>query len=204
MRAGDRRAIDPAHKPLVTEAMYLAMERVSPVKHEFHGGEIWAMAGASPRHNRLATAFSTQLDNAMRKTGCIPLSSDQRVHVPATGDYCYPDITVVCGEPKYHPADPDSITNPRLIVEVLSRTTEKHDCGEKFEEYRSIESFQEYVLVWQDRIKVEVRRREGERRWTIEEFGAAEQIELRSIGATLDIDALYEGVFTLKGDEPRT
>lgn len=192
----------PAGKLIVTEAMYLAMERASAVKHEYHGGEVWALAGASPRHNRLAVACSTQLDNALRGGPCVPLSSDQRVYVPATGDYCYPDVTVACRELSYNPKDPDSITNPRLIVEVLSRTTEKDDRGTKFEEYRSIDSFQEYVLVWQDRVRVEIRRREGERRWTIEEFVAGDVIELRSLGATLNVDALYEGAFLLRGDDP--
>lgn len=195
--------MDPARRPVVTEAMYLAMERVAEVKHEYLDGEVFAMAGASPRHNRLAVACSTQLDNALRGKDCFPLNSDQRVHVPATGDYCYPDVTVVCGEPEGHAADPDSITNPRVIVEVLSRTTQKHDRGSKFEGYRSIASFEEYILIWQDQVKVEIRRREGARRWTIEELGAGERVELRSVGATLDVDALYEGVFRLKGDEPR-
>lgn len=196
--------MEPARRLIVTEAMYLAMERASETKHELHGGEVWAMAGGSPRHNRLAVACSTQLDTALRGSPCIALSSDQRVHVPATGDYCYPDVTLVCGEVSYHPEDPDSITNPRAIVEVLSRSTERHDRGTKFEEYRSIDSFEEYVLVWQDRVQVELRRRDGERRWTLEVFGAGEIVELRSVGANLDVDGLYQGVFLLKGDEPRS
>lgn len=175
--------VEAARKPRITAAMYLAMERASEVEHEYIDGEVWALAGAPPRHNRLSVASSAQLDAALRGRECASFSSDQRVHVPATGGYCYPDVTVVCGEPQYHSQDPDSITNPRLIVEVLSRSTEKHDRGAKFEGYRSIPSFEEYVLVWQDRVKVEVRRRESARRWTMEEYGAGEVIELRSIGA---------------------
>jgi hypothetical protein len=83
-------AMDPARRPVMTEPMYLAMERAAEVKHEFHAGEVWAMAGASPRHNRLAVACSSQLDASLRGGSCIALSSDQRVHVPATGGYCYP------------------------------------------------------------------------------------------------------------------
>ena len=192
--------MDPARRPRVTEAMYLAMERASEVKHEYLDGEVWAMAGASPRHNALAVAVGSHLYTALRGSACRPLSSDQRVHVPATGDYCYPDVTVICGEPSYHSADPDSITNPKLIVEVLSRSTAKHDRGEKFDDYRSIESFEEYVLLAQDAVRVEVRRREGPRRWSIEEHGAGETIALRSLGVTLDVDGVYEGVFALRGD----
>jgi Uma2 family endonuclease len=183
--------------------MYLAMERAAEVKHEYRDGEVWAMAGASPRHNKLAATCIGQLYAFLRGGRCVALGSDQRVHVPATGDYCYPDVTVVCGEPTYHARDPDSITNPSLLVEVLSRSTEKDDRGTKFEEYRSIDSFEEYVLIWQDRVKVEVRRREDQRHWTIEELGAGDVLELRSVSAKLEVDALYEGAFLLKGDDPR-
>lgn len=186
----------------VTEAMYLAMEGAAHAKHELRDGEVWAMAGASPRHNRIAGRCLADLDAALRRGPCVPLGSDQRVHVPATGNYCYPDITVVCGPAQYHGEDPDSITNPRLIVEVLSRSTQSDDRGTKFEEYRSIASFEEYLLIWQDRVKVEVRRREGPKRWTLEEVGAGELVELRSVGITLSVDALYEGAFDLRGDDP--
>src|SRR4051812_922324 len=91
--------MDPARRPVITEAMYLAMERVADEKHELYRGEIWGMAGASPRHNRLAMACGARLDEALRGRDCAPLTSDQRVHVPATGSYCYPAISVVCGEP---------------------------------------------------------------------------------------------------------
>jgi Uma2 family endonuclease len=194
--------MDPARRAQITEAMYLAMEKVSTVKHELYCGEVWAMAGGSPRHNALGAACITELKVALRGSDCAPLTSDQRVHVPATGNYCYPDVAVICGEPAYHAADPDSITNPRVIVEVLSKSTAKHDTGAKFEEYKSIASFREYVLVAQDRVHVEVRRREGEHRWVIDEYGAGSTIELRSIGITIDVDALYDGAFRFKGDEP--
>ncbi|MBC8073770.1 MAG: Uma2 family endonuclease [Deltaproteobacteria bacterium] len=193
---------DPSRRLVVTEAMYLAMERAAVVKHELRDGEMWAMAGASPRHNRLASRCIAEFDSALRGKPCVPLGSDQRVHVPATGSYCYPDVSVLCGGGQYHDGDPDSITNPHVIVEVLSRTTQKDDRGAKFEEYRSIPSFEEYVLIWQDRVKVEVRRREAPKRWSIDEYGAGEVVELRSIGVTLDIDALYEGAFALRGDAP--
>ena len=192
---------DASRKPVWTEAMYLAMERAAEVKHEFREREVWAMAGASPRHNLIALNCASELRAALRGKSCVPLGSDQRVHVPARGSYCYPDVTVVCGEVHYHAADPDSITNPRVVVEVLSRSTEKDDRGSKFDEYRSIDTFEEYVLVRQDRVHVELRRREGEKRWTILELGAGEQLELRSLGVTLAVDALYEGAFALRGDE---
>lgn len=196
------RVMDPARRAMVTEAMYLAMERIAEDKHELYRGEIWAMAGGSPRHNWLCSSANGQLRNALRGPDCAPLTSDQRVHVPATGSYCYPDVPVVCGPPTYHTADPDSITNPRLIIEVLSRSTASHDRGAKFDDYRSIPSFEEYVLVWQDCVHVEIRRREGPHRWVVEEYEAGSKIELRSIGVTLDVDALYDGAFAFRGDDP--
>ena len=199
-----RAVTEPSRRLVVTEAMYLAMERVAEGKHEFRDGEVWAMAGASPRHNRLAATFIGELHVALRDGTCVALGSDQRVHVPATGSYCYPDVIVVCGDVQYHRVDPDAITNPRLVVEVLSRSTQKDDRGGKFEEYRSIDSFDEYVLIWQDQVKVEVRRRKGRKRWSIEELGAGEVVELRSLGVTLDVDVLYAGAFRLKGDDPAT
>lgn len=189
-------------RAVVTEAMYLAMEHASDAKHELRDGDIFTMAGASPRHNRLAARCLADLDAALRAGTCAPLGSDQRVHIPATGNYCYPDITVVCAPPQYHGEDPDAITNPRVIVEVLSRCTQKDDRGAKFEDYRSIEAFEEYVLVWQDRIHVEVRRREGPKRWTIEELGPGDELELRSVGVKLNVDALYDGAFAFRSDEP--
>ena len=193
--------MDPARQAQITEAMYLAMEHVATVKHELYRGEVWAMAGGSPRHSALAVACLRELGVALRGRDCAPFNSDQRVHVQATGNYCYPDITVVCGPPTYHEADPDSLTNPRLIAEVLSKSTAYHDTGSKFDEYRSIASVQEYVLISQSRAHVEVRSRDGAHRWVIDEYGAGSKIELRSIGVVLDVDALYDGVFRFKGDD---
>ena len=181
--------------------MYLAMERVADTKHELRDGEVFAMAGGSPRHNRLASRCIAELDAALRGKPCVPLGSDQRVHVPARGNYCYPDVTVVCGPVAYHDADPDAIVNPKLIVEVLSPSTRRDDRGAKFEDYRSIASFEEYVLVWQDQVRVERRRRESPRRWAMEDFGPGDELQLQSIGVTLSIDALYDGAFDLRGDD---
>lgn len=181
--------------------MYLAMERVAETKHELRDGELWAMAGGSPRHNRIASRCIAELDTALRGQPCAPFGSDQRIAVPARGNYCYPDVSVICGVPTYHGADPDTIVNPKVIFEVLSRTTQRDDLGPKFEDYRSVESLEEYVLVRQDRVSVEVRRRDGPTRWTIEELSAGQSLELKSIDVTIPVDVLYEGAFELRGDD---
>jgi len=181
--------------------MYFAMEREAEVKHEYWYGEIYAMAGASPRHNRLALRCAILLDRALSGGPCQPFGSDQRVHVPATGSYCYPDVTVVCGDLEYDPDDEDTVENPRLLVEVLSESTADHDRGAKFDDYRSIDSLGEVVLVRQDRPEVEVRRRVEGDEWTMSFHHAGDTVQLESVGARIAVDELYTGAFDLRGDD---
>ena len=117
---------------------YLALERASDRKHEFVDGAIVAMAGAGPAHNALASSVTAALVLLTRGRGCLTLSSNQRVHVPATQLYTYPDVTVACGERRYDQAAPPSLLNPTLIVEVTSDTTEDFDRGKKFISYQGI------------------------------------------------------------------
>lgn len=130
-----------------TYAEYLAYERDSGLKHEFDNGEIVAMAGGSRRHNALALRVGAALD-AMRRQGCVAFQSDQKVRVLATGRATYPDATVVCGAIEGDPEDPTgpTITNPTVLIEVLSPSTEQEDRGNKWLHYQSIPSLQEYVL----------------------------------------------------------
>jgi Uma2 family endonuclease len=117
-------------------------------------------------------------------------TSDLRVHVPATGRSTYPDVTVVCDERKTAEVDPDAITNPTVIVEVLSPTTEASDRGEKFAHYRRLEALQEYVLVPQETQRVEVYRRQGDI-WALRDYGPGDRVELASLDVTLSVDAFY-------------
>src|SRR5688572_21846950 len=127
-------------KVRATEEEYLMKERPSPVKHEFLRGETYAMAGASAAHNLIASNTLRALGNQLQARPCMVLGSDQRVHVPTTGLYTYPDVTVICGQLRFHEKDPHSLINPLLIVEVLSDTTEDYDRGAKFSHYRTIPS----------------------------------------------------------------
>lgn len=138
----------PRHRYSYEE--YLAYERDSGMKHEYDDGEIFAMAGGSQRHNALASRISAALE-AARKPGCVAFQSDQRIRVLATGKATYADASLVCGAIEGDPADPTNttITNPILIVEVLSPSTEEHDRGDKWQHYQLIPSLQEYVLVSQ-------------------------------------------------------
>jgi Uma2 family endonuclease len=129
-----------------TYAEYLGFETSSNVKHEFLDGQIYAMAGGTPEHAALAAAVITLLGPQLRGGECRPYNSDLRVRTP-TGLTTYPDVTVICGPRTIDALDPLAVTNPALIVEVLSRSTEEYDSGDKFEHYKTFPSLREYVLV---------------------------------------------------------
>jgi Uma2 family endonuclease len=172
---------------------YLAYERDSRLKHEYHDGEITAMAGGSRRHNALALRVGGALD-AARSRGCISFQSDQKVRVLATGRATYPDASMVCGPIEGDPADPlgETITNPTVIVEVLSPSTEEYDRGEKWEDYQLIPSLQEYVLVSQNRPRIEWYRRLPQGAWEYRDATEG-RVQLAS-GPIFDIAALFEGL----------
>lgn len=169
---------------------YLAYERDSGLKHEYEDGEILAMAGGSRRHNALASRISAALEVA-RKPGCIAFQSDQKVRVLATGKATYPDASMVCGPIEGDPADPSgaTITNPTVIVEVLSASTEEEDRGNKWQHYQLIPSLTEYVLVSQSHPRIESYRRLPSGAWEYRDFTEG-TVKLRH-GATIDIASLY-------------
>ncbi len=173
-------------------AEYVAFERTAASKHEWVNGEVFAMAGGSPEHARLAGMLSQLLGNQLVPQGCRVYSSDLRVRVAATGRATYPDVTVVCGRSERDADDDDAVTNPTLIVEVLSPTTEQNDRGEKWQHYRRIPSLQAYVLVdsLDERVEVYTRSAEG---WLLRDVGRGQAIDLGVHGARLDVDALYAG-----------
>jgi Uma2 family endonuclease len=169
---------------------YLAYERDSGLKHEYEDGEIFAMAGGSRRHNALALRVGAALD-AARKTGCVAFQSDQKIRILPTGKATYPDASEVCGPIEGDPADPsgNTITNPTLIVEVLSPSTEEEDRGNKWQHYQLIPSLNEYVLVSQSSRRVERYRRASAGAW--EYRGFTEGIVDLATGAKIDIATLY-------------
>src|SRR4051812_35896014 len=136
----------PFHTINYTYADYLALETSSNVKHEFLGGQIYAMAGGTPEHAALAAAAIGLLFVQLRGSNCRTYDADLRVRTPS-GLATYPDITVICGPSERHEDDPQAVINPALIIEVLSRSTEDYDEGDKFEHYKTIASLQQYVLV---------------------------------------------------------
>jgi Uma2 family endonuclease len=178
-------------RPRYTYQQYLTLERDSALKHEFVDGEILAMAGGSRRHNALALRVGAAVDSS-RGAGCIAFQSDQRLRVLATGKATYPDVSVVCGPIQGDPGDPsgDTITNPTVIVEVLSPSTEEYDRGQKWLEYQQIPSLKEYVLVSQDRPRVERFRRMAGGTW--EYSDTTEGVVTLTTGASLSLHDLYD------------
>jgi len=174
-------------------AEYLAYERDSGLKHEFDEGEIFAMAGGSRRHNALASRISAVLE-AARGPGCVAFQSDQKVRVLATGKATYPDATLVCGPIEGDPADAlgATITNPTLLIEVLSPSTEQDDRGGKWQHYQLIPSLHEYVLVSQAGARVERYRRISSGTW--EYSDTTHGTVTLSSGAVIDLAKLYEGL----------
>lgn len=176
--------------PLLTYAEYLAKERSGTEKHEYLRGDVWAMAGGTPEHGRLAMAIGRVLGNRLQAKRCVVYSSDVRVRIELTDRTTYPDLSIVCGPDRRAADDAEAITNPIVLVEVLSPATERSDRGEKFAHYQRLASLQEYVLVSPDAPRIEVFRRQGES-WllTIHERGAT--VTLASLGVSVPVDEVY-------------
>src|SRR4028118_400920 len=138
----------------ITPEEYLVFERQAEYKNEYFDGEIFAMVGASRKHNLITTNITRELSQQLKNKPCEVYSSDMRVRIPNANIYTYADLTVVCGEPKFEDAQFDTLLNPALIVEVLSKSTASYDRSQKFAFYRTIESLTDYILVAQDTIHV--------------------------------------------------
>lgn len=181
----------------VSAAEYLAWERDQPTKHEFFHGEVFAMAGGSPRHNALGVRVAEALRAVLRGRGCEVFSSDQRIGLGER--YVYPDLSVVCGQIALQPETTDTIINPTILVEVMSSSTEQYDRGLKWEGYQRLGSLTDYLLVSQAEARMELFSREAGGLWHYRALGAGQRVAL-SGGGELDVDAIFAGVFELPGD----
>lgn len=180
----------PAHEIHHDYGDYLALEASSNVKHEFLRGQIYAMAGGTPEHAALAAAVIGLLFPQLRGSACRAYDADLRVRTPS-GLTTYPDVTIVCGGTARDAEDRQAVTNPVLIVEVLSRSTEEYDRGDKFEHYKSIESLRQYVLVAHQQRAIEVWSRGDAGDWTSATAHDGDAAQL-AIGARLDVRELYD------------
>ena len=173
-----------------TYAEYLALEAQSEDRLEFLDGLVYAMAGGTPKHARLAAEMIAELRDALRPKGCAVYSSDLKLRIDATNRSTYADVVVICGPEQRATIDPNAVTNPTIIVEVLSPSTEAADRGEKWRHYRHLSSLREYVLVSQGEPYIEVFRREGDE-WILRSSAAGETFELPSQGVSIAVDAIY-------------
>jgi len=189
-------------KTRFTASEYLAMERASDVKHEFAFGEIYAMSGASARHVGIVSNIVAELRNQLRQRPCQVYSTDLRLSVAADHRYTYPDVMVVCDKPRFLDKELDTLLNPDLIVEVLSESTRNYDRGDKFQQYRGIPSFREYLLVDQAKTHVERYLKQSDGTWSLWETDDINAtVQLDSVGAALKLDEIYLKIDFTGGDD---
>jgi Uma2 family endonuclease len=178
--------------PRLTPVEYLEWEAKQEFRHEYVDGEVYAMAGGTVNHGQIAVNFTTLLVNHLENSSCRILNSDVRVNIQAANSYLYPDVSVTCDErdrlaTKY-------ISHPRIVVEVLSPTTEAYDRGDKFNLYRRSSSLQEYVLVSTQAMSVDIYRRNFWDGWEIINYRIGDIVELESIDMTVAIERIFRGI----------
>jgi Uma2 family endonuclease len=181
----------PLHR--YTYADYCAVEMDTPHrKHEFLGGEIYAMAGGTAEHAALAAEVLRSLGNQLGPADCRACSSDLRIYVEAVGLATFPDGSVICGPLHHHAPSPrDTALNPTVLVEVTSDSSEEYDCGAKLEAYRTIPSLRDYLIVSHRERRITVHHRGDDGAWTARVAIASGTIDVTSVGATLVIDDIY-------------
>jgi Uma2 family endonuclease len=175
-----------------TYAEYVALERLSPTKHEFLDGEIYAMAGGSEEHSALAAELLRALGNALGDRPCRIHTSDLRIYVEAVGLATFPDGAVVCGPLEQHGPSPNATAlNPLVLLEVTSDSSEEYDTGSKLEMYRTIPSLRDYIVVSHRERRITVHHRNEEGAWITRVAIPAGRVLVESLGATLVVDEIY-------------
>lgn len=185
-----------ASRPHLSFDDWLALERTAiEQRSEYVAGEVFAMGGGTEEHNLIALNVGAELRNQLKARPCRVYSSDMKVHIAAADVGTYPDVMVICGERAFYDGRRDLVTNPTLIVEVLSDTTEAYDRGDKFRHYRSLQSLQAYLLLSQHRIQAELFLRQPDGTWSLSSYqDASASIPLRVIEAELSLAEVYDKV----------
>jgi Uma2 family endonuclease len=182
-------------KHRLTPEEYLVRERLAETKSEYYQGEVFAMAGASERHNLIVTNLVVSLVTRLRGRNCRVYSSDMRLLVHETGLYTYPDVVVACGKPILAEAEGDVLTNPALIIEVLSESTKDYDRGGKFHQYIRIPSLQEYLTVSQAEMMIDQSVRQPDNSWRIRELVPSNgPVSIQCLGIQLEFAEVYDQV----------
>jgi Uma2 family endonuclease len=182
-------------RPRLTPEQYLELERRAEYKSEYFDGEMFAMSGGTAPHSLIANNVIAALHVQLRDRPCRIFNSDLRVLVSPSGLYTYPDISIVCGEPRFRDEVPDTLLNPVLIVEVLSKSTEAYDRGTKFKRYREIESLRGYLLVASESIGLDYFTPGPDGRWTLTSVDQPDaSLTLEAVGCSLRIADVYHKV----------
>ena len=187
----------PAGQKRFSPEEYLRQEADADSKHEYHAGLILAMSGGSYRHSRIISNLIRSVGNRLEGSPCFVLEGNMRVRIGQADRYVYPDASVVCGEPLFDPLDRNqtTIVNPRVVIEVLSDSTEAYDRGDKFSAYRDLESVKEYVLVSQNYPSVETFFRQGDGTWLFAAWQGLEAVAVaRSVQISVPLTEIYAGV----------
>lgn len=177
--------------PNLTVKEYLDGELVSDIRHEYIAGQVFAIAGASANHNLIAGNMYSRLRSHLRGSKCSTFMSDMKVRIQTADIFYYPDVLVSCD---LKDTDDYCKTQPCLIIEVVSRNTATIDRSEKLLNYRQIESLKEYILISQDRIKIEVYRQDDQGQWWLETLGDEDELQLESVGLRMSMAEVYEDV----------
>ncbi len=181
-------------KTFLTPEQYLAIERAAETKSEYWKGEMFAMSGARLAHNVINVNLTLQLGLQLSSSPCQNLANDMRVRT-FSKLYAYPDAVVVCGEPQFADGELDTLLNPGVIVEILSPSTERYDRGHKFEQYRTMESLREYLILASDRIHAELFVKQPNGQWTLSEWSTPDDVvRLETCDCVLKLVDLYEKI----------
>ncbi len=181
--------------PCISPEDYLELERQAPTKSQYFMGEIFAMAGASERHISIVANITAAFVGQLKGRPCKVYPNDMRVRVAATGLYTYPDVVVLCGAPRFDDKNKDTLLNPVVIFEILSKSTESYDRGDKFENYRSLDSLTDYVLVSQDKPLIEHFARQPEDKWLLSTYSGLEAVAtISTIACDLAMADVYDKV----------
>lgn len=174
---------------------YLEMEKTSIEKHEYYKGEIFVMPGARIAHNRTQMNFTRRIGNFLKGKECEVFGSGLRIHIPSNSLFTYPDAIIVCGKPELLDDELDSVLNPKVIVEVLSKSTQSYDRGDKFNLYRAILSLKEYILIGSEFVGVDHYIKQEDDTWLLKEYKQfSDSLPIHSIEFSIPLSDLYTGV----------
>jgi Uma2 family endonuclease len=188
-----RDAIVVYNKKKLSVEEYLQFERESLEKHEFYRNEVFAMAGAGPRHNVIFSNLFGRLAYHLKGNPCRPFGSDMRIHIPENTLFTYPDISILCNDVIPADADQETVVQPTVLIEILSPSTKDYDRGGKFKLYRDIPTLKEFIVIDSESISVEAFRINASGHWELEEYKKLNEVlTIASVGISVSLEEIYD------------